>query len=68
MTIASERFIVNETGARVAVVIDIADYLRILEELEEIESLRAYDAAKADPDAEAIPFEQAVREIERARQ
>ena len=67
MTIANERYIVNETGARVAVVIDIEDYLRVLEELEELESIRAYDAAKADPDVEAIPFEQAVREIERDR-
>jgi hypothetical protein len=67
MTIASERYIVNDAGDRVAVIIDLADYLRVLEELEELESIRAYDAAKADPDAEAIPFEQAVREIERDR-
>jgi len=34
-----------------------------LEDLEEIESIRAYDAAKESGD-EAIPFEQALREIE----
>ena len=36
---------------------------QILGELEELESIRAYDAAKASND-EAIPFEQAVAEID----
>ncbi len=36
------------------------------EALEELESIRAFDAAKASND-EAIPFEQAVAEIERDR-
>jgi predicted DNA-binding protein (UPF0251 family) len=38
----------------------------LLEALEELEAIRAYDRAKASQD-EAIPFEQAVEEIERAR-
>ncbi len=40
-----------------------AEYERILQDLEELESIRAYDAAKASGD-EAIPFEKAVAEIE----
>jgi hypothetical protein len=44
------------------VVLDIAEYQEILEDLEELESIRAYDAAKTSDD-EAIPFEQALREI-----
>ena len=35
----------------------------MLDELEELESIRAYDQAKSKDD-EAIPFEQAVAEIE----
>jgi hypothetical protein len=35
-------------------------------DLEELESIRAYDAAKASGD-EAIPFEQALQEIETSR-
>lgn len=62
-----EHFIVDDTGKRVGVVLDISDYYQLLEELEELESIRAYDAAKASGD-EAIPFEQAVSEIERNRQ
>jgi hypothetical protein len=63
----TQRFIVNDAGERVAVIIDLAEYMRVLEDLEELESIRQYDAARADPDAESIPFEQAVREIERTR-
>ena len=44
--------------------LDIDDYHKILEGLEELESIRAYDVAKASGD-EAIPFEQAIEEIER---
>ena len=61
-----ERYIVDEKGNRVGVLLDIEDYHRLLAELEELESIRAYDAAKASGD-EAIPFEQAVAEIERER-
>lgn len=61
-----ERYIVDSEGNRVGVVLDMKDYLRILEALEELESILAYDAAKASSD-EIIPFEQAVAEIERNR-
>jgi hypothetical protein len=37
-----------------------------IEELEELESIRAYDAAKASGD-QAIPFAQAIAEIEAER-
>jgi PHD/YefM family antitoxin component YafN of YafNO toxin-antitoxin module len=62
-----ERYVVDENGTRVSVLLDMEDYRRLLEELEELESIRAYDTAKAARD-EAIPFEQAVVEIERDRQ
>jgi PHD/YefM family antitoxin component YafN of YafNO toxin-antitoxin module len=61
-----ENYVVDEQGNPIGVVLDIADYRKLLEELEELESIRAYDAAKALGD-EAIPFEQAVAEIEQNR-
>ncbi|OGG43313.1 MAG: hypothetical protein A3F84_21500 [Candidatus Handelsmanbacteria bacterium RIFCSPLOWO2_12_FULL_64_10] len=61
-----ERYIIDESGNRVSVVLDISDYCKLLEELEELESIRAYDAAKASGD-KAVPFEQAVAEIEQNR-
>jgi hypothetical protein len=62
-----ENYVVDDQGNPIGVVLDIADYRKLLEELEELESIRAYDAAKASGD-EAIPFEQAVAEIEQNRQ
>ena len=62
-----ERYVVDENGTRISVLLGIEDYQRLLEELEELESIRAYDAAKASGD-EVIPFEQAVAEIEQKRQ
>ncbi len=64
MTVANERFLVNEAGERIAVLLDLVEYERLLEALEELESIRAYDSAKANQDDEAIPFDQAVEEIE----
>ncbi len=61
-----ERFIVDEKGKRVSVVLDIAEYEKLIEELEELADIRAYDEAKASGE-EAIPLEQALREIERER-
>lgn len=61
-----ERYVVDEKGNRVGVILDIADYRKLLEALEELEAIRVYDAAKASDD-ETIPFAQAVAEMERER-
>jgi PHD/YefM family antitoxin component YafN of YafNO toxin-antitoxin module len=41
------RYVVDENGKRVSVILDIEEYERLLEELEELEDIRAYDEAKA---------------------
>jgi PHD/YefM family antitoxin component YafN of YafNO toxin-antitoxin module len=61
-----ERYVIDEAGNRVAVLIDIEEYNRILEALEELESINAYDEAKAS-DEEIISFDQAIEEIESQR-
>jgi hypothetical protein len=66
MAVTKEQFVTDPEGKRVGVLLDIGEYERMLAELEELESLRAYDAAKAAAD-EAVPFDQATREIERER-
>jgi hypothetical protein len=58
-----ERFIVDENGRRVGVLLDIEDYCQLLEAVEELDAIRAYNAAKASGD-EAVPLEQAFAEIE----
>jgi hypothetical protein len=67
MAIPKHRFIVDDNGEKKAVILDMAEYRKLIEEAEELEAIRAYDAAKAAGD-EAVPFDQAVTEIERDRQ
>ncbi len=62
-----EKYLVDKNGKQIAVVLDLADYKKLLEELEELDALRAYDKAKASEE-EIIPFDQAINEIELERQ
>ena len=64
MSAIHERFVVDKNGKRTAVLLDIEEYQKLLQGLEELDSLKAYDAAKASQD-EAVPFEQAIAEIEK---
>jgi len=66
MSDLNERYIVDEHGTRVGVLVDVDRYRKLLDAFEELESIRAFDEAKAAND-EAIPFEQAVKEIEGKR-
>lgn len=45
-----------------SVVLPIAEWEQVLEDLEELDDIRSYDAAMAEPD-ESLPFDQAAREI-----
>jgi hypothetical protein len=58
-----ERYLVDDNGSRIGVVLDVKEYRRLLQDLEELESIRAYDAAKASGD-EVVPFKQVITEIE----
>ena len=66
MVETKERYITDEAGTRLAVLLDIDEYQKLLEAFEELESIRAYNEARASNN-EVIPFEQAVREIEKQR-
>ena len=67
MTLAiREQYVVDKRGKPVSVFLDIHTYRKILKELEELDTIRAYDAAKASGDP-AIPFDRAFAEIERMR-
>ena len=57
-----EQYLVDEHGSRNAIVLPLADWQRVLEDLEELDDIREYDEAKGRP-SEPVPFEQAVREI-----
>ena len=59
-----EKYLTDAKGNRIGVLLDVSDYRKVLEELEELEAIRAYDAAKV-ADGEAVPFEEAVAETNR---
>jgi len=58
-----EQFVIDSDGNRIAVLIDIDDYRRLLDALEEAESKRAFDNAKGSSE-EVIPLGRAIAEIE----
>ncbi|MFZ0962888.1 MAG: hypothetical protein WAO35_18640 [Terriglobia bacterium] len=59
-----ERYVVDKHGNRVGVVLEMEEYQKLLDDVEELESIRAFDQAKVSGET-PIPFEQAVSEIER---
>lgn len=62
MVTVHPQYVVDEEQHPKAVLLPLEEWERVVEELEELDDIRAYDAAKADSQ-DAIPFEQAVREI-----
>ena len=67
MTETQPRYVTNDKGGRVGVILSIEEYERLLEAVEEIESIRAYDRAK-DSGEQPVPFEEAIRETEGSRE
>jgi hypothetical protein len=63
MSANKEQFVVDESGNRTAVLLAIERYSELIEAQEELDAIRAFDEAK-DSNDEAIPFAQAVEEIE----
>ena len=66
MATPKARYVVDQSGNRIDVILAIKDYEKLLEELEELEAIRAYDAAKASGD-KTVLINQAIDEIERER-
>lgn len=61
----SIRYITDENGKRIEVIMPVEEYDRLLEALEDLEDVRLYDEAKAEIEregSEPIPWEK-VKEI-----
>ena len=58
-----ERYVVDANGNRVAVVIDMESWERLVERFEMLEDIAEHDAAIASGET-PMPFEQAMREID----
>lgn len=55
------QYIVNEQQQATAVILPVAEWQALLDDIEELDAIRAYDAAKAEQ-SEVISFEQALAE------
>lgn len=60
------QFLTNEKGEKIAVVISIEEYEKLMEELEDLEDIRAAEEARASGET-PIPLEQALEENRRSR-
>ncbi len=56
------KYVVDDKGKAVSVLLDIKAYSKILAELEELEAIRTYDAAKASGE-KPVKFAQALAEV-----
>lgn len=50
------QFVTDDNGKKLAVILAIKDYEKLMEELEELEDIRLYDQAKKEDDGTRILF------------
>lgn len=62
----SKQFLIDDTGKKVSIVLDIREYQYMLEQLEELEDIQLYDEGKKHQKA-AIPMDEAFKAIEAQR-
>lgn len=59
------QYVIDQNQNRTAVLLSIAEWERIIEDLDELEDIRLYDQAKTSSQ-ERLSFEQAVKELDEA--
>ena len=50
------QFVTDDHGKKLAVILPIKDYERMVEELEDLEDIRLYDEAKKEDDGKRVLF------------
>ena len=60
--IKEKQFITDSEGKKIAVILPIEKYDKLMEELEMMEDVAAYDKAKAEDDGERVSIEQVLKE------
>ncbi len=66
LTCMKTQFVTDDNGKKLAVILPIKEYNKMVDDLEELEDIRLYDAAKKGKQ-EFVDADQAFREIEKAR-
>ncbi|MDB5150014.1 MAG: Phd YefM [Mucilaginibacter sp.] len=67
MITVNHQYITDNTGKKLFVVIPIADYEKLMTELDELEDIRLYDEAKATNESSSITAEEVFRMIDTNR-
>ncbi len=62
MKVTKNQYITDDEGKKVAVILPIKKYEKMLEDLEMQEDVALYDKAKAEDDGERIDFAEYVRQ------
>lgn len=62
----TQQYITDDHGKKLAIILPIKDYRKMLEDIEELEDIRLYDKAKKSKQ-EFIDAQQAFKEIEENR-
>ena len=60
----TEKYVTDSQGNKIAVLLEIEQYQKLLDSLEELEAIKAYDEAISSNDEE-IPFEVVVAQIDK---
>lgn len=60
------QFVTDDTGKKVAVILSIKEYEKMLDELEELEDIKLYDEAKGSKEA-SIPLKQYMKQRKRKK-
>lgn len=66
MLAKSNQFITDEQGKKIAVIIPLKSYQKMLEDLEELDDIRLYDEAKKTK-GKAIPAAEAFKQLDAKR-
>ena len=67
MKTLNPQFITDKNGEKIAVILQIQDYKKILEDLDQLSDLMMYDKAKKEDDGTRIPMEKVFADIEKKR-
>ena len=66
MSVLQKQFIKDDDGNQVGIILSIAEYQALIEQLEELEDIIAYDKAKAEP-SDSMPFKDFLAELEKPK-
>lgn len=61
------QFVTDDLGNKIAIILPIKEYNKMVDDLEELEDIKSYDAAKKS-DQEFVVAEEAFKEIETKRE